>query len=63
MESDAVFDGLPTETQAVIRSYVKDTSGIFGPLLDGMILYGSAVRGEFFARPVQSQCAAAAHVP
>ena len=47
MASDAVFDGLPTETQAILRSYVKDTSGIFGPLLDGMILYGSAVRGEF----------------
>jgi hypothetical protein len=47
MASYAVFDGLPTETQATLRSYVKDTSGIFGPLLDGMILYGSAVRGEF----------------
>lgn len=47
MASDAVFNGLPTETQATLRSYVKDTGAIFGPLLDGMILYGSAVRGEF----------------
>lgn len=47
MSSYAVFDGLPAETQATLRSYVKDTSSLFGPLLDGMILYGSAVRGEF----------------
>ena len=47
MATYAVFDGLPTETQATLRSYVKDTSGVFASLLDGMILYGSAVRGEF----------------
>lgn len=47
MPSPPVFDGLPSETQTIIRSYAKDVANLFGSQLDGMILYGSAVRGDF----------------
>jgi predicted nucleotidyltransferase len=41
------IDELPDETQRVLRSYVKDVVKTYGDLLDGVLLYGSAVRGEF----------------
>ncbi len=47
MASFAVFEGLPSETQSTIRSYTKEVANLFGTLLEGVILYGSAVRGDF----------------
>ncbi|MDH4304234.1 MAG: hypothetical protein OEV53_09250 [Nitrospira sp.] len=41
------IDGLPEETQKLLRSYVKDVTKVYGQELEGIILYGSAVRGEF----------------
>jgi hypothetical protein len=45
--SEWVIDGLPEEYQQHLRSYVKDVQRVFGDSLDGVLLYGSAVRGEF----------------
>lgn len=44
---DWTIDGLPEETQKLLRAYVKDVTKIYGSELEGIILYGSAVRGEF----------------
>jgi hypothetical protein len=47
MAGYAVFEGLPSDTQATIRAYTKDVGKLFGSLLEGVLLYGSAVRGDF----------------
>jgi predicted nucleotidyltransferase len=44
---DWTIDGLPEETQKLLKSYVKDVAKAYGNELEGIILYGSAVRGEF----------------
>jgi predicted nucleotidyltransferase len=44
---DWSLDGLPEETQKLVKSYVGDTVKVYGSELEGMLLYGSAVRGEF----------------
>jgi hypothetical protein len=49
MAGYAAFEGLPVETQATIRSYTKEVGKLFGTLLEGLLLYGSVVRGEFLA--------------
>ena len=41
------IDGLHEETQQLLRSYVKDVAQVFGNKLESVLLYGSAVRGEF----------------
>jgi predicted nucleotidyltransferase len=41
------IDGLPEETQRLLRSYVKDVAQAYGEQLDAVLLYCSAVRGEF----------------
>jgi hypothetical protein len=41
------IDGLPDETQRLLRSYVKDVTQAYGQQLESVLLYGSAVRGEF----------------
>jgi predicted nucleotidyltransferase len=41
------IDGLPDETQQLLQSYVKDVVQVFGKHLEAVLLYGSAVRGEF----------------
>lgn len=41
------IDGLPEETQQLLRSYVKDVAQVFGNKVESVLLYGSAVRGEF----------------
>jgi predicted nucleotidyltransferase len=41
------IDGLPDETQRLLRSYVKDVVRAYGEQLDAVLLFGSAVRGEF----------------
>jgi len=45
--SEWVIEGLPEESQAQLRGYVKDIRATYGDQLDGILLYGSAVRGEF----------------
>jgi len=44
---DWTIDELPEETQKLLKSYVKDVAKGYGNELEGMLLYGSAVRGEF----------------
>ena len=44
---DWTIDGLPDETQKLLKSYVKDTTKLYGEELEGILLFGSAVRGEF----------------
>lgn len=44
---DWTIDGLPEETQQLLRAYVKDVAKVYGAQLEGVLLYGSAVRGEF----------------
>lgn len=44
---DWTIDELPDETQKLLKSYVKDVTKIYGNELEGVLLYGSAVRGEF----------------
>ena len=45
--SEWVIEGLPEESQEQLRGYVKDVRATYGDELDGILLYGSAVRGEF----------------
>ena len=45
--TESVTEGLPDDTQTILRTYVKEVKGVFGEQLEGMLLYGSAVRGEF----------------
>ena len=44
---DWSIDGLPDGTQKLLKSYVKDLLKVYGNELESIILYGSAVRGEF----------------
>ena len=41
------IDGLPDETQQLLRSFVKDVVKTYGSRLESIVLFGSAVRGEF----------------
>jgi hypothetical protein len=45
--TERVIEGLPDDTQKLLQTYVKDVKGVFREQLEGMLLYGSAVRGEF----------------
>jgi predicted nucleotidyltransferase len=45
--SDWIIDGLSEEIHKLLKSYVKDVTKTYGKDLEGIILYGSAVRGEF----------------
>jgi hypothetical protein len=45
--TERMIEGLPDDTQTLLRTYVKEVIGVFGEQLEGMVLYGSAVRGEF----------------
>lgn len=45
--TERVIEGLPGETQNLLQAYTKDVKGVFGDQLEGLLLYGSAVRGEF----------------
>ncbi len=38
---------IPSEVQQLLQRYVKETRTLLGPQLEGIILYGSAVGGEF----------------
>jgi hypothetical protein len=45
--TERLIEGLPDDTQKLLQTYVKQVKGVFGDQLEGMLLYGSAVRGEF----------------
>lgn len=47
MTTERIIEGLPDETQRLLHAYVKDVKALFGQALEGVLLYGSAVRGEF----------------
>ena len=44
---ERLIEGLPNDIQKRLQTYVKEVTGVFGEQLEGMLLYGSAVRGEF----------------
>lgn len=45
--AERLIEGLPSDIQKRLQTYVKEVTGVFGEQLEGMLLYGSAVRGEF----------------
>ena len=45
--SERIIEGLPEETQRLLQAYAKDVKTAFGDRLEGLLIYGSAVRGEF----------------
>lgn len=45
--TERIIEGLPEETQKLLQAYAKDVKGAFGDQLEGLLIYGSAVRGEF----------------
>ena len=44
---ERVIEGLPEETQKLVQTYAKEVKAAFGDRLEGLLIYGSAVRGEF----------------
>lgn len=45
--SERIIEGLPEETQRQLQVYAKEVKAAFGDRLEGLLIYGSAVRGEF----------------
>src|SRR5262245_48023150 len=45
--TERTIEGLPEETQNLLQAYTKDAKGAFSDHLEGLLIYGSAVRGEF----------------
>ncbi len=45
--AERLIEGLPDDTQKLLQTYVKEVTGTFGEQMEGLLLYGSAVRGEF----------------
>lgn len=45
--TERIIEGVPEETQNLLQAYAKDVKGAFGDQLEGLLIYGSAVRGEF----------------
>ena len=45
--TERIIEGLPEETHKLLRAYAKDVKSAFGDHLEGLLIYGSAVRGEF----------------
>jgi hypothetical protein len=44
---DWTIEGLSDGTHKLLKSYVNDVAKMYGTELEGIVLYGSAVRGEF----------------
>jgi hypothetical protein len=44
---EGLLQELPAEVRQTLRSYLKEVTALFGSALQGVILYGSAARGEF----------------
>ncbi len=47
MNGERVIEGLPDDTQRLLRDYAKDVKRAYGDRLESLLIYGSAVRGEF----------------
>lgn len=45
--SERIIDGLSEETQQLLQAYTRDVKAAFGDRLEGLLIYGSAVRGEY----------------
>src|SRR5690242_6656967 len=45
--SERVIEGLSEETQQLLQAYTRDVKTAFGDRLEGLLIYGSAVRGEY----------------
>ena len=45
--SERIIEGLPDETQKLLQPYARQVKAAFGEKLEGLLIYGSAVRGEF----------------
>jgi predicted nucleotidyltransferase len=45
--SERIIEGVPEETQRLLQRYAKEVKAAFGDRLESLLLYGSAVRGEF----------------
>ena len=45
--TERLIEGLPDDIQKLLQAYAKEAKGVFGEQLEGLLLYGSAVRGEF----------------
>lgn len=45
--SERIIEGVPEETQRLLPLYAHAVKEAFGDRLEGLLLYGSAVRGEF----------------
>jgi predicted nucleotidyltransferase len=44
---DWTIEGLPNETHKLLKRYIQDVTNAYGNELEGIVLFGSAVRGEF----------------
>ena len=44
---ERIIEGLPEETQTLLQTYAKDVKAAFGDKLEGLLIYGSDVRGEY----------------
>ncbi|HXF92213.1 MAG TPA: hypothetical protein VNK46_05615 [Nitrospiraceae bacterium] len=44
---DRSLDGLPAEVKEPLRAYMPEVLELFGSTLEGLVLYGSAARGEY----------------
>jgi hypothetical protein len=47
--TERIIEGLPQETQKLLQAYAKDVKAALHDQLEGLLIYGSAVRGEFLA--------------
>ena len=45
--SERIIDGVPEDTQQLLQSYTREVKSAYGEKLEGLLIYGSAVRGEF----------------
>ena len=45
--SARIIEGLSEETQQLLQAYTRDVKAAFGDRLEGLLIYGSAVRGEY----------------
>ena len=45
--TDGALQILPSDVRETLRSYLTDVTDLFGPLLEAVILYGSAARGDY----------------
>ena len=43
--TERIIEGLPEQTQKLLQAYSKDVKSVYDDQLEGLILYGSAVRG------------------